>query len=163
MSAAMMTDLYEVTMALAYLEEGRTAPATFDLFVRDLPPERGFLVSAGLGSSEDYLSRFRVGHEDVAAFAEVLHRPFGDMSSRCGEREPAAARAALLETAMVHGRREHAPFSLADARQRLAADRADLPDAARRIRGPHAPCAVPSEDLSNLTAEVRHRVESDNL
>ena len=38
---ATVTDLYEVTMALAYLHKGRTAPATFSLFVRALPAERG--------------------------------------------------------------------------------------------------------------------------
>ncbi|MFI9612910.1 dsRBD fold-containing protein [Streptomyces sp. NPDC052023] len=43
MTDATTTDLYEVTMAMSYLREGMTGPATFSLFVRDLPPERGFL------------------------------------------------------------------------------------------------------------------------
>ena len=37
----LVTDLYEVTMALAYLKKGLTAPATFSLFARALPAERG--------------------------------------------------------------------------------------------------------------------------
>jgi nicotinic acid phosphoribosyltransferase len=40
-----LTDLYEATMALPYMREGMTAPATFSLFVRNLPPDRGFLVA----------------------------------------------------------------------------------------------------------------------
>jgi nicotinate phosphoribosyltransferase len=47
MSDAAIVDLYEVTMAMSYLREGMTGPATFSLFVRDLPPGRGFLVAAG--------------------------------------------------------------------------------------------------------------------
>ncbi|MBD0422696.1 nicotinate phosphoribosyltransferase [Streptomyces sp. TRM S81-3] len=79
MSDATTTDLYEVTMAMSYLREGMTGPATFSLFVRDLPPERGFLVAAGLESALDYLSGLRVGPEDVDAFASALHRPRRDL------------------------------------------------------------------------------------
>ncbi|AZQ39433.1 nicotinate phosphoribosyltransferase [Streptomyces cyaneochromogenes] len=84
MSDAMTTDLYEVTMAMSYLREGMTAPATFSLFVRDLPPERGFLVAAGLESALDYLSGLHVGPEDVDAFASALHRPPGDVQALLG-------------------------------------------------------------------------------
>lgn len=38
----------EVTMALAHLRERMTARVTFSLFVRNLPPECGFLGAAGL-------------------------------------------------------------------------------------------------------------------
>ncbi|MGK3941013.1 nicotinate phosphoribosyltransferase [Streptomyces caeruleatus] len=79
MSDATTTDLYEVTMAMSYLREGMTAPATFSLFVRDLPPGRGFLIAAGLDSALDHLSGFRVGPEDVDAFARALHRPPRDL------------------------------------------------------------------------------------
>ncbi|MGW0752484.1 nicotinate phosphoribosyltransferase [Streptomyces sp. NPDC002587] len=75
MSETTTTDLYEVTMAMSYLREGMRAPATFSLFVRDLPPGRGFLVSAGLEPALDYLSRFRITADDVRDFARALHRP----------------------------------------------------------------------------------------
>ncbi|MFF8843383.1 nicotinate phosphoribosyltransferase [Streptomyces sp. NPDC015127] len=75
MSDATTTDLYEVTMALSYLRENMTGPATFSLFVRDVPADRGFLVAAGLESALEYLSGFRVDPEDVDAFASALHRP----------------------------------------------------------------------------------------
>ncbi|HSA53898.1 MAG TPA: nicotinate phosphoribosyltransferase, partial [Yinghuangia sp.] len=84
MSEAMTTDLYEVTMAMSYLREAMSGPATFSLFVRDLPPDRGFLVAAGLESSLDFLSGFRVGPKDVDAFASALHRPAGDLEALLG-------------------------------------------------------------------------------
>ncbi|MGW3940784.1 nicotinate phosphoribosyltransferase [Streptomyces phaeochromogenes] len=84
MSSATTTDLYEVTMAMSYLREGMTGPATFSLFVRDMPPGRGFLVAAGLESSLDFLSGFRVGPEDVDAFASALHRPPRDLAPLLG-------------------------------------------------------------------------------
>lgn len=84
MSEATTIDLYEVTMAMSYLHEGMTGPATFSLFVRDLPPERGFLVAAGLESALDYLGAFHVGQEDVDAFAAALHRPQEDLEPLLG-------------------------------------------------------------------------------
>jgi nicotinate phosphoribosyltransferase len=57
--AALFTDLYELTMAASYLREGMTAPATFSLFVRKLPPGRAFLVAAGLEDALAYLRDFR--------------------------------------------------------------------------------------------------------
>ncbi|MFF3608887.1 nicotinate phosphoribosyltransferase [Streptomyces sp. NPDC002463] len=79
MSEVTTTDLYEVTMALSYLREDMCAPATFSLFVRDLPPGRGFLVAAGLEPALDYLSRLRVGRADLQEFAEALRRPVKDL------------------------------------------------------------------------------------
>ncbi|BBC29622.1 Nicotinate phosphoribosyltransferase [Streptomyces graminofaciens] len=84
MSSATTTDLYEVTMAMSYLREGMTGPATFSLFVRDLPTDRGFLVAAGLESTLDFLSGFRVDAEDVDAFAAALHRPPRDLAPLLG-------------------------------------------------------------------------------
>lgn len=74
MSDVLVTDLYEVNMALAYLREGMTAPATFSLFVRELPPDRGFLVASGLEDALDFLERFRVDDDDVEKLAEALGR-----------------------------------------------------------------------------------------
>ncbi|OEU86933.1 nicotinate phosphoribosyltransferase [Streptomyces abyssalis] len=79
MSEARKTDLYELTMAMSYVREGMTEPATFSLFVRDLPPERGFLVAAGLEPALDYLSGFRIGPEDLDSFGKALGRPARDL------------------------------------------------------------------------------------
>ncbi|MDQ3955649.1 MAG: nicotinate phosphoribosyltransferase, partial [Actinomycetota bacterium] len=54
-NAALLTDLYELTMAASYFKHGLTGPATFDLFVRNLPRERRFLVACGLDQALDYL------------------------------------------------------------------------------------------------------------
>lgn len=84
MSTALTTDLYEATMSLAYLREGMTDEATFSLFVRDLPPERGFLVAAGLDAALDYLSELRIDDEDVAALAAAMRRPADDLAPLLG-------------------------------------------------------------------------------
>ncbi|MFD7568203.1 nicotinate phosphoribosyltransferase [Streptomyces tendae] len=84
MSDVTTTDLYEVTMALSYLLEDMSRPATFSLFVRDLPPERGFLVSAGIEPALDFLSAFRITSAAVEDFASALHRPHADLSPLCG-------------------------------------------------------------------------------
>ena len=47
-NAGLLTDLYEITMAASYHERDMTGRATFDLFVRDLPACRNFLIAAGL-------------------------------------------------------------------------------------------------------------------
>jgi nicotinate phosphoribosyltransferase len=80
MSTARITDLYEVTMVHSYLTEGLTAPATFSLYVRALPPGRGFLIAAGLESALDYLEHLHVDDGDLEAFAHALHRPSSELS-----------------------------------------------------------------------------------
>ncbi len=57
-NAAAFTDLYELTMAASYFANGLTAPATFELSVRRLPPGRGFLVACGLEDALAFLDRF---------------------------------------------------------------------------------------------------------
>ncbi|MGW2747391.1 nicotinate phosphoribosyltransferase [Streptomyces sp. NPDC001450] len=84
MSDVTTTDLYEVTMAMSYLREDIRAPATFSLFVRDLPPGRGFLVAAGLEPALDFLAGYRVEREDVEEFADALHRPVRDLEPLLG-------------------------------------------------------------------------------
>jgi nicotinate phosphoribosyltransferase len=54
-NAGLLTDLYEITMAASYHERGMTGRATFDLFVRDLPACRNFLIAGGLEQALDYL------------------------------------------------------------------------------------------------------------
>ncbi len=56
--AALFTDLYEITMAEAYLDEGLTDAAIFELFFRRLPPTRSYALLAGLEHVLDYLETF---------------------------------------------------------------------------------------------------------
>lgn len=62
----LMTDEYQLAMADSYLAQGKAdGQVAFELFVRALPPERGFLVAAGLERVCDYLTGFRFGTEAV--------------------------------------------------------------------------------------------------
>ncbi len=62
---ALVTDLYELTMAAAYQAQGIEREATFELSVRSLPPERRFLVVGGIGDALAGLEAFRFGPDDV--------------------------------------------------------------------------------------------------
>jgi len=60
------TDLYQLTMANGYLAMGKEKEiATFDLFVRNLPKNRSYLVVAGLEQALHYLTNVRFTEEDV--------------------------------------------------------------------------------------------------
>lgn len=65
-SLALSTDLYELTMMAGYYTAGLRAPATFELYVRELPPNRSFLVAAGLEQALAYLEQLRFTEEDIA-------------------------------------------------------------------------------------------------
>ncbi len=54
----LLTDLYQLTMAQAYFRERRMESATFSLFIRRYPPNRGYFVAAGLQDVLDYLEGF---------------------------------------------------------------------------------------------------------
>jgi nicotinate phosphoribosyltransferase len=62
----LLIDLYELTMADAYLANGMTEPAVFEFFVRKLPARRGFLLAAGLDQAIDYLTSLRFDGEALA-------------------------------------------------------------------------------------------------
>jgi nicotinate phosphoribosyltransferase len=74
---ALATDLYELTMAAGYLRSRRNEPATFELFARDLPPRRSYLLAAGLEQAVHYLTHLRFTEPQIAylrsqpVFAEV--------------------------------------------------------------------------------------------
>ena len=62
---ALLVDLYELTMAAAYFDRRVECRATFELFVRALPPERTYLVAAGIDSALEYLEGLRFTERDV--------------------------------------------------------------------------------------------------
>ncbi len=61
----LFTDLYELTMAQAYLETNKVGRAVFSLFVRKLPKNRNFLVSCGLEPLIEALGEFKFGSEEL--------------------------------------------------------------------------------------------------
>ncbi len=64
-STALVTDLYELTMAQSYLEHGKTGKAVFSLFVRKLPKERNFLVACGLETLIKNLENYKFGDREL--------------------------------------------------------------------------------------------------
>lgn len=65
-SRTLFADLYELTMAQAYWQHGHNATATFSLAFRNLPPDRGYAVFAGLEDALDHLEALRFTGADVA-------------------------------------------------------------------------------------------------
>lgn len=69
---ALLTDLYELNMAASFIRRGMHDEATFSLFVRDLPRQRGFLVAAGLEPSLEFLETFRFEEDDLRYLGDEL-------------------------------------------------------------------------------------------
>lgn len=65
-SLALLTDLYQLTMAYGYWKLGRSEQeAVFHLFFRKTPFAGGYAVAAGLGPAIDFLKAFRFDESDV--------------------------------------------------------------------------------------------------
>jgi len=62
----LLIDLYELSMLEAYRAHGMVETAVFELFVRKLPAERGFLVAAGLEQVVEFLETMRFTPEELA-------------------------------------------------------------------------------------------------
>ncbi len=63
--SVLLTDLYQLTMLQAYHRQSMAETAVFELFVRRLPPNRGFLLAAGLEQVLDYLENLRFTTEEL--------------------------------------------------------------------------------------------------
>src|SRR5262245_40877150 len=72
-NAALLTDLYELTMLQSYFHEGMNGTAVFDLFVRRLPEHREYLVATGLEHVLAYLETLSFSAEAIA-YLESLKR-----------------------------------------------------------------------------------------
>jgi nicotinate phosphoribosyltransferase len=62
----LLTDLYQLNMIEAYLAEGLTQTAVFELFFRKLPPHRHFLIAAGLAQAVEWLQTLCFSAEELA-------------------------------------------------------------------------------------------------
>jgi nicotinate phosphoribosyltransferase len=160
------TDLYELNMAASYLRRGMNEPATFSLFVRRLPPNRGFLVAAGLQACLEYLEGFRFQEDDLAYLRDSLHFAESDLDSFRDLRftgevwavpegrilfagEPllevttALPEGQLAETVLLNQITFHTTLASKAARYRLAAGGRELVDfSLRRTHGIEAAAAV---------------------
>jgi nicotinate phosphoribosyltransferase len=189
MPGALLTDLYELNMAASYLRRDMTGPATFSLFVRNLPPLRGFLVSAGLEACLDALETFsfdedELGYlrtigfdeQDIEAFrgvrfdGEVWAVPEGRIvhaGEPVMEITASLPAAQLVETLLLNQVTLHTTVATKAARYRLAAPETDLVDFAfRRTHGRDAAMAVARASAivgfastSNVEAARRYGLE----
>jgi nicotinate phosphoribosyltransferase len=64
-SSALLTDLYQLTMLQAYYEQRMEETAVFEVFIRNLPEQRGFFLAAGLQQAVDYLEQLRVTPDEL--------------------------------------------------------------------------------------------------
>ena len=64
-NAALLTDLYELTMLESYFREGMNDTAVFDLFIRRCPANRDYLVAAGLEHVLQYLERLSFSNDAI--------------------------------------------------------------------------------------------------
>jgi nicotinate phosphoribosyltransferase len=165
MPGALLTDLYELNMAASYLRRDMTAPATFSLYVRNLPPNRGFLVAAGLEACLDALESFSFDEDelaylrtigfderDIEAFrglrfdGEVWAAPEGRIvhaGEPIMEVTASLPAAQLAETLLLNQVTLHTTLATKAARYRLAAPDKDLVDFAfRRTHGREAAMAA---------------------
>ncbi|MBZ5727262.1 MAG: nicotinate phosphoribosyltransferase [Acidobacteriia bacterium] len=63
----LLTDLYELTMAAGYFEAGKAAEkGTFEFTIRKLPPQRNFVLAAGLTQVVEYLLNLSFTGEEIA-------------------------------------------------------------------------------------------------
>jgi nicotinate phosphoribosyltransferase len=160
------TDLYELTMAAAYFQGGhKDQIASFELFTRELPEARSFLIAAGLeqalhyvlnvGFSDDQIDYLR----DLETFQEVDQRFFdylrefrftGDLwalpeGTIFFEHEPILQvrapiiEAQVLETYLISSINVQSMVAAKAARMVLAAGgRAVVDFGSRRAHGPQA-------------------------
>jgi len=74
MPGGLRTDLYELNMTASYLRREMRDVATFSLFVRTMPKNRGFLVAAGLDDCLDYLEHLSFEEDDLEFLRELGFR-----------------------------------------------------------------------------------------
>jgi nicotinate phosphoribosyltransferase len=165
MPGGLLTDLYELNMAVSYLRRGMTGPATFSLYVRKLPKHRGFLVAAGLEDCLAFLEDFGFDQDDLRYLGSIGFddRAIEDLATLRFDGEVRAvpegtivhgeepilevtapiAVAQLVETAMLNRITLHTTLASKAARYVLAAEGRDLVDFAfRRTHGTDAAMAA---------------------
>jgi nicotinate phosphoribosyltransferase len=71
-SPALLTDLYQLTMAYGYWKQDRLdQEAVFHLTFREHPFQSGYTVACGLADAINYILHFRFGADDLAYLGEL--------------------------------------------------------------------------------------------
>jgi nicotinate phosphoribosyltransferase len=65
LASPLLTDLYQLTMLHAYYAHGMGETAVFELFVRKLPPQRNFMMAAGLEQALEFLEHLHFSPEEL--------------------------------------------------------------------------------------------------
>src|SRR5262245_20408465 len=189
MPGGLLTDLYELNMAVSYLRRGMTGPATFSLYVRKLPKHRGFLVAAGLDDCLSFLEDFGFGEDNLRYLGSIGFddRAIDDLAPLRFDGEVRAvpegtivhgeepilevtapiAVAQLVETALLNRITLHTTLASKAARYVLAAEGRDLVDFAfRRTHGTDAAMAAARASAivgfvatSNVAAAARYGLQ----
>lgn len=74
---ALLTDLYQITMAQGYWEAGKDAEeACFTMYFRDYPFKGGYAVACGMAQLADMIDTFRFRESDIA-YLSTLEAPGG--------------------------------------------------------------------------------------
>lgn len=72
-ASPLLTDLYQLTMLQAYVEQGMMETAVFEFFVRKLPDHRNFMVAAGLEQVLEFLESLRFTDDELDWLAHTQH------------------------------------------------------------------------------------------
>ena len=70
---ALLTDLYQLTMAQSYFQSRQMELATFSLFIRNYPPNRSYFVAAGLAERCTIQISYAIGISSPTSFYVDLH------------------------------------------------------------------------------------------
>jgi len=68
---SLLVDLYELTMSASYHHEGLDAPAVFELFTRRLPPNRAWLLTAGIGPALRLVREMRFEEPELSYLSDL--------------------------------------------------------------------------------------------
>ena len=100
----LLVDEYELTMADSYVAEGKDSePVAFELFARELPPHRGYLVAAGLERAVEVLTGLRFG-DPALEYLERARICSPALLARLATVEFTGDLAAVPEGTVVHAR-----------------------------------------------------------
>ena len=161
-SSSLFADLYELTMAQALWQSGKTATATFSLYFRHHPPGRAYYVFAGLAPALENLRGLSFAEQDIAYLRSTGLFDGGFLDFLAGLRFTGGVRAMpegavafagepvlevtaplieaqILETFLINCVNAHTLFASKAARVVHAARGKSVVDfAARRTHGPDA-------------------------
>lgn len=80
---ALLTDLYQITMAQGYWDAGKTdEEASFTMYFRDYPFKGGYAVACGMAQLADMVSRSASGKTTSPTWPALRPRAAGPCSSR---------------------------------------------------------------------------------